>query len=71
MCLMRDLARLRAGHSPLLNAYTNLLDHFARPLLNIFKEEPQTIEQLPTWWLKWGGLVLSINVQRIGMLAAC
>ncbi len=42
------LARLRAGRTPLLKAYANLLDHFADPLCPLCKEEPQTIEH----WLR-------------------
>ncbi len=38
------LARLQAGHTPLLKAYANLLD----PLRPLCKEEPQTIEH----WLR-------------------
>ncbi len=38
------LARLRAGHTPLLKAYANLLDPSADPLCPLCKEEPQTIE---------------------------
>ncbi len=37
------LARLRAGHTPLLKAYANLLDPSADPLRPLCKEEPQTI----------------------------
>ncbi len=43
------LARLRAGHIPLLKAYANLLDPSADPLCPLYKEEPQTIEH----WLRW------------------
>ncbi len=42
------LARLRAGHTPLLKAYANLLDPSADPLCPLCKEEPQTIEH----WLR-------------------
>ncbi len=42
------LARLRAGHTPLLKAYENLLDPSADPLCPLCKEEPQTIEH----WLR-------------------
>ncbi len=42
------LARLRAGHIPLLKAYTNLLDPSADPLCPLCKEEPQIIEH----WLR-------------------
>ncbi len=42
------LARLRAGHTPLMKAYTNLLDPSADPLFPFCKEEPQTIEH----WLR-------------------
>ncbi len=38
------LAHLRAGHTPLLKAYANLLDPSADPLCPLCKEEPQTIE---------------------------
>ncbi len=38
------LARLRAGHTPLLKAYANFLDPSADPLCPLCKEEPQTIE---------------------------
>ncbi len=38
------LVRLRAGHTPLLKAYANLLDPSADPLCPLCKEEPQTIE---------------------------
>ncbi len=38
------LARLRAGHTPLLKAYANLLN----PLCSLCKEEPETIEH----WLR-------------------
>ncbi len=38
------LARLRAGHTPLLKAYANFLDPFANPLSSLCKEELQTIE---------------------------
>ncbi len=41
-------AHLRAGHTPLLKANTNLLDPFADPLCPLCIEEPQTIEQ----WLR-------------------
>ncbi len=41
------LARLRTGHTPLLKAYTNLLDPSADPLCPLCKEEPQTIK----YWL--------------------
>ncbi len=42
------LARLRAGHTPLLKAYANLLDPSADPLCPLCKEEPKTIEH----WLR-------------------
>ncbi len=42
------LARLRAGHTPLLKAYANLLNLSADPLFPVCKEEPQTIEH----WLR-------------------
>ncbi len=42
------LARLRAGHTPLLEAYANLLDPSADPLYPLCKGEPQTIEH----WLR-------------------
>ncbi len=42
------LARLRAGHTPLLKAYANLLDPSTNPLCPLCKEEPQTIEH----WLR-------------------
>ncbi len=42
------LARLQAGHTPLLKAYANLLDPSADPLCPLCKEEPQTIEH----WLR-------------------
>ncbi len=42
------LVCLRAGHSPLLKAYVNLLDPTADPLCPLCKEEPQTIEH----WLR-------------------
>ncbi len=42
------LARLRAGHTPLLKADANLLDPSADPLHPLCKEEPQTIEH----WLR-------------------
>ncbi len=42
------LARLRAGHSPLLKTYVYLLDPSADPLYPLCKEEPQTIEH----WLR-------------------
>ncbi len=42
------LARLRAGHTPLLKAYANLVDPSADPLCPLCKEEPQTIEH----WLR-------------------
>ncbi len=42
------VARLRAGHTPLLKAYANLLDPSAHPLCPLCKEEPQTIEH----WLR-------------------
>ncbi len=42
------LARLRAGHTPLLKAYADLLDPSADPLCTLCKEEPQTIEH----WLR-------------------
>ncbi len=38
------LARLRAGHTPLLKAYANLLDPSADPLCPLCKEEPHRIE---------------------------
>ncbi len=38
------LVRLRAGHTPLLKTYANLLDPSADPLCPLCKEEPQTIE---------------------------
>ncbi len=37
-------AVLRAGHTPLLKAYANLLDPSADPLCPFCKEEPQAIE---------------------------
>ncbi len=37
------LARLRAGHTPLLKAYTHLLDPAADPTWPLCKEEPQTL----------------------------
>ncbi len=40
------LARLRAGYTPLLKAYANLLDLSANPLCPLCKEEPQAIELL-------------------------
>ncbi len=42
------LVRLRAGHTPLLKAYANLLDPSADPLCPLSKEEPQTVEH----WLR-------------------
>ncbi len=42
------LAHPRAGHTPLLKAYANLLDPSADPLCPLCKEEPQTIEN----WLR-------------------
>ncbi len=42
------LARPRAGHTPLLKAYANLLDPSADPQCPLCKEEPQTIEH----WLR-------------------
>ncbi len=42
------LARLRAGHTPLLKAYANLLGPSADPLCPLCKEDPQTIEH----WLR-------------------
>ncbi len=42
------LARLRAGFTPLLKAYANLLDPSADPLCPLCEEEPQTIEH----WLR-------------------
>ncbi len=39
------LARLRAGHTPLLKAYANLLDPSADPVCPLRNEEPQTIEK--------------------------
>ncbi len=42
------LACLRAGHTPLLKAYANLLDPSADPLCPLCKEEPQTIKH----WLR-------------------
>ncbi len=42
------LARPRAGHTPLLKAYANLLDPSADPLCSLCKEEPQTI----VYWLR-------------------
>ncbi len=42
------LARLRAGHTPLLKAYVSLHDPSADPLCPLCKEEPQTIEH----WLR-------------------
>ncbi len=44
------LARLRAGHTPLLKAYANLLDPYADPLCPLCKEEPQTIKH---WLRRW------------------
>ncbi len=38
----------RAGHTPLLKAYANLLDPSADPLCPLCKREPQTIEH----WLR-------------------
>ncbi len=38
------LAPLRAGHTPLLEAYANLLDSSTDPLCPLCKEETQTIE---------------------------
>ncbi len=43
------IARLRAGHTPLLKAYANLLDSSADPLCPPCKEERQTIEH----WQRW------------------
>ncbi len=42
------LARLRAGHTPLLKAYANLLDPSADPLCPLCKEELQMTEH----WLR-------------------
>ncbi len=42
------LGRLRAGHTPLLRVYANLLDPSADPLCPLCKEEPQKIEH----WLR-------------------
>ncbi len=42
------LACLRAGHTPLLKEYANLLDPSADPLCPLCKEEPQAIEH----WLR-------------------
>ncbi len=42
------LARLRAGHTPVLKAYANHLDPSADPLCPLCKEEPQPIEH----WLR-------------------
>ncbi len=38
------LARLRAGHTPLLKAHANLLDPSEDPQCHLCKEEPQTTE---------------------------
>ncbi len=38
------LARLRAGRTPLVKAYANLLDPSVDPMCPLCKEEPQTIE---------------------------
>ncbi len=43
-----NLARLRAGHTPLLKAYAHLLDPAADPTCPLCKEEPQTLEH----WLQ-------------------
>ncbi len=43
------LARLRAGHTPLLKAYANLLDPSADPLCPLCKDEPQAMEHLLRW----------------------
>ncbi len=42
------LARLRAGHTPLLKAYAHLLDPAADPTCPLCKKEPQTLEH----WLQ-------------------
>ncbi len=42
------LARLRAGHTPLLRAYTNQLDTTVDPKCHSCGEEPQTVEH----WLQ-------------------
>ncbi len=42
------LARLRAGHTPLLKAYAHLLNPAADPTCPLCKEEPQTLEH----WLQ-------------------
>ncbi len=42
------LARLLAGHTPLLKTYTNLIDPSTDLLCPLCKEEPQTIEH----WLR-------------------
>ncbi len=42
------LARLRAGHTPLLKAYAHLLDPAADPTCSLCKDEPQTLEH----WLQ-------------------
>ncbi len=42
------LARLRAGHTPLLKAYAKLLDASTGPLCPFCKEDPQTIKH----WLR-------------------
>ncbi len=42
------LAHLRAGHTPLLKVYANLLDPSADLLCPLCKEEPRTIEH----WLQ-------------------
>ncbi len=43
-------ARLRAGHTPLPKAYTNLLDPAADPTCPLCKVEPQTLEH---WLQRW------------------
>ncbi len=40
------LARLRAGHMPLLKTFAHLLDPAADPTCPLCKEEPQTLEHL-------------------------
>ncbi len=56
------LARLRAGHTPLLKAYTNQLDTTVDPKCPSCREEPQTVEH----WLQRCPYAVALTQQLFG-----
>ncbi len=56
------LTRLRAGHTPLLKAYANLLDPSADPLCPLCKKEPLAFENTG-----YGGASGSMQLDRTSL----